>query len=262
MIDEVAGNEVVGDQRGHVGILTLNRPHVRNAMNTALRHRFWKLVAEFRDSDDIRVVLITGAGTRAFSAGGDLKERDSLSEEQFLAQRARSCSKALVHYPKPVIAAVNGDALGGGLELALFCDFRIASEDARFGCPEIKRGIFPGSGATSLLARLVGITRAKELIFTGKLVSAAEALEMGLVGEVVPASDLMERSMSLAEEIACNAPIALRQAKMVIEESIALPTNLALRLEDEAWTRCLYSEDRKEGIRAFNEKRPPRFTGR
>lgn len=262
MSDETPGSEVLCERRGGIAILTLNRPHVRNAMSTALRMRFWELASELREDDSIRVLVVTGVGAKAFSTGGDLKERDQLTEEQFLAQRARSCSRALLHYPKPTIAAINGDALGGGLELALVCDFRIASEEARFGSPEVKRGIFPGSGATSLLAGLVGVAKAKELVLTGKLISAREAFQMGLVGQVVPAPQLLEVALALAEELAANAPLALRQAKMVIEQSPGLSMDVAMQLENEAWTRCLYSEDRKEGIRAFNEKRSPRFMGR
>lgn len=262
MTEETPESLVLCERRDAIAILTLNRPHVRNAMSTPLRIRFRQLVAELRDDPSIRVIIITGAGDKAFSTGADLKERDRLTEEGFISQRALSCAKAMIRYPKPVIAALNGDTIAGGFELAIACDFRIAAEEARFGLLEVKRGIFPGSGATALLPRLIGVARAKELILTGRLISAQQALEMGLVGQLLPRSEVMDAAMSLAEELAAGPPLAIQQAKMVIELSDGMPLEASLQLANEAWNRCLHSEDRKEGIRAFVEKRPPNFTGR
>lgn len=262
MTEPAEGQEVLFCREDAVAVVTFNRPHASNAMNNALRHRFISLMHEIRRDDRVRVVVLTGAGDRAFSAGGDLKERDGLSTAELLAQREFSCSRALFRYPKPLVAAINGDAVGGGFEVAMFCDIRVAAEHARFGLPEVRRGILPGGGGTSLLPRLIGLARAKELILTGRLITAREACEAGFLHAVVSGDQVLAKALAYARLLAANAPLALRQAKMVMEESLGLPADSALLLENEAWNRCLFSEDRKEGIRAFVEKRAPQFTGR
>ncbi len=250
----------------HILRVTLNRPESMNAMNTRMGEEMRVL---FRDFDhyqqpDIRVVILTGAGEKAFCAGGDLKERKGMTEETWRRQHVifEEAVEALWRFPVPVIAAVNGLALGGGCEKALACDFIVAADHARFGQPEVKLGIMPGAGGTQRLPRRIGIGRGKELLFTGRLIDANEAAEWGLVNHVVPAEQLMEKTMELARMIANNGPIAVRQAKKSVDRGIELPLAEALDFEIQAYNICVPSEDRHEGVNAFNEKRPPEFKNR
>jgi enoyl-CoA hydratase len=251
---------VLSEIDGHLATVTLNRPAALNAMTTVLRERFHAVVEALERDPAVWVVIFTGAGERAFSAGADLKERNVLTEQEMLDQRRISPGKSVLGMRKPSIAAINGFALGAGCELALACDLRIAAEQAQLGLTETRVGILPGGGGTQLLPRLIGPTRAKELIYTARRIDSAEAERIGLVNAVVPLAELLPRARALAEAICANAPLAVRQAKLAIDAGQDLDLRGGLALENEAWTRCLYSADRAEGIRAFTEKRPPKFT--
>ena len=246
---------------GQVATLTLNRPAVMNAMCVALRERFLERVETLERDPKVWVVIITGAGERAFSAGADLKERNTMSGQAQTEMRRISCGRTVLNMRKPTIAAVNGFALGGGCELALACDLRVAAEEAVFGLTEVRVGILPGGGGTQLLPRLIGATRAKEMIYTARRISAPEADRFGLVNAVVPRSELLSRARELADAICANAPLSVRQSKLAIDAGLDADLSTGLIIENEAYTRVLLSSDREEGIRAFNEKRPPRFTG-
>jgi enoyl-CoA hydratase/carnithine racemase len=247
--------------------VALNRPEALNALNTrmaeALRDVFTRL------SDDagrgtLRAVVLTGTGSRAFCSGADLKERQGMTDEGWRRQHEvfESAVAAVASCPVPVIAAVNGVALGGGHEIALACDFIIASDAARFGQPEVGRGIMPGLGGTQRLPRRIGEARAKELLFTGRTIDAREAIAWGVVNEVVPPASLMTRALEVARSIAANAPAAVRHVKAAVEEGAGLPLDRALARELDHYRTVVQTEDRREGVAAFNEKRPPRFQDR
>ena len=246
-------------------IAEFNRPEVRNALNTAtsedLRTIFGPLAFT---PGDLRCIILTGAGDQAFSAGGDLKERQGMSDDDWRLQHAiiEEGTYAILNSSVPVIAAVNGVALGGGCEMALCCDFIYAAATARFGLPEVTRGIMPGAGGTQNLPRAVGERRAKELVLTGRLFSAQEALAWGMVNAVVEPAELMPRALETARAICRNAPIAVRQAKKAMHQGLQTDLTSGLLLEVQAYERMISTEDRHEGVRAFNEKRPPAFKGR
>jgi enoyl-CoA hydratase/carnithine racemase len=208
-------------------------------------------------------VVLTGQGDRAFCAGADLKERAKMTPEEVHGFHAavREGFSGIEQAPQPFVAAINGAALGGGLELALACDLRVLADGAEVGLPEVGLGIIPGAGGTVRLPRLVGVGRAKDLILTGRRVGAAEALALGLVSRVSPPGRLRDEALALAEQIARNAPISLRQAKRAVDGGFDLPLNEALAFENRLYQDCLTSKDRVEALRAFAEKRPPVFTG-
>jgi enoyl-CoA hydratase len=249
----------------HVLIVRFNRPEVRNAMSTQLGHDmldvFSRLIA---DSADYRCVILTGTGDRAFCAGADLKERNGMTNAQWLKQHAlfERMTLALLDCPIPVIAAVNGAAYAGGCELALTCDFIYASSTARFALTEITLGIMPGGGGTQLLPRAIGARRAKELILTGRPFSAADALAWGMVNKLCAPDLLMDETIAAAQVIAGNAPIATRQAKRSIHFGAQMDLRSALFFEVDAYNKMVSTDDRLEGVRAFNEKRKPVFRGR
>lgn len=248
----------------HVLSITLNRPMAANAINSQMGRDLLALFQSLSGFDhDWRCVILTGAG-RFFCAGGDLKERAGMSDERWREQHHmfEQMLRALLDCPIPVIAAVNGAAFAGGLEIALACDFIHASEDARFALTEAKLGFMPGSGGTQTLPRAIGERRAKEVLLTGAPFSAAEALDWGLVNRIVPADDLMPQVVQTARAITANAPLATRKIKHVVHHGLALDLNTALMLELEAYGQLIISEDRQEGVSAFNEKRPPIFKGR
>jgi len=251
------------DVAPHIRRLTLNRPDAMNAMNTQMGIDMREYFRSFDHEQvpDVRCLIVTGTGPKAFSAGGDLKQRQGMSVEAWRAQHVifEEAAEALWRFPMPVIAAVNGLALGGGCEIALACDFIVAAEHARFGQPEVKLGIMPGAGGTQRLPRRVGIARGKELLFTGRIINAQEALDWGLVNHVVPAEKLMDKALELAGMIAANGPMAVRQAKKSVDRGIELPLAEALDFEIQAYNICVPSADRHEGVNAFNEKRPPEF---
>ena len=247
-----------------VALLTLNRPEALNAIDGALVRALYAHCLELGSVDDVFAVVVRGAGERAFCAGADLKERRSLSIAETQVRRAElvRAFRALNALPMPTIAAVHGWALGGGFELALCCDMIVAAEDAQFGLPEVTLGIMPGGGGTQLLPRLIGKGRAKHLIFTGRRIGAAEAERLGIVAQVVPRSELERAALTLAGEIASNAPISLRQAKKAIDVGYPLDLDSAFTLEAELYNATLLSEDRLEGLAAFAERRKPRYRGR
>ena len=257
---------LVNQTKPHILQVTLNRPASMNAFNTAMARDLLNLFEDFSPqvAQDIRAVIITGAGDRAFCAGADLKERQGMSDEEWMTQHEiyEEMFAALGRCPVPVIMAVNGVALGGGCEIALTGDLIVAVESARFGQPEVKRGIMPGGGGTQRLARRVGPGRAKDLVLTGRIISAEEAGRWGLADRVVPEEHLMDEALTLAGMIAANGPIAVRQAKHAINAGADLPLDQGLAVEIEAYNKCIPTEDRKEGVDAFNEKRAPRFNNR
>jgi len=256
--------ETIKLQKGHVGLLSLNRPQAMNAISTQLAKELLAGLEELELDDEVFAAVLTAEGDRAFCVGADLKERKDMSKEDMKKQRALfvRAFTAVAAFPKPLVAAVNGYALGGGCEFALGCDFIIASENAAFGLPEVGLAIIPGGGGTQLLPRVIGRNKAKELIFTGRRISAAEACRLGLVNYVVPPAELMNKTMEIMAEIVKNGPIALRQAKRAINLGVELDLNTALALEAECYNVCLVTEDRDEGLRAFNEKRKPVYKNR
>ena len=245
-----------------VATITLDRPDVLNAMNDAMRRELTRCFADL-SGDDVRVVVVTGAGERAFSAGADIREFvEPLVPVRFREQRRRlDFRQVMDRCPQPIIAAIRGYALGGGLELALACDIRIASEDAQLGLTEVNLAIIPGGGGTQRLPRLVGRGKALEMILTGARLPAAEALRIGLVERVVPAAEVLPAAMQLARTLADKAPVALRYAKEAVVKGLELPLADGLRLEGDLSTLLRTTEDRLEGARAFLEKRRPRWQG-
>ncbi|MGH1354635.1 MAG: enoyl-CoA hydratase/isomerase family protein [Thalassovita sp.] len=249
----------------HVFQVTFNRPERRNAMNTAMGRDLLEWFETLSlQPNQARCVVLTGAGDKAFCAGGDLKERNGMTDDQWVAQHLvyERLTRAILYCPVPVIAAVNGAAFGGGTELASNCDFIYAAASARFALTETSLGIMPGSGGTQQLSRAVGMRRAKELILSAKPFSAHEAAEWGLVNKVLPDEELIPATLEVARSIAGNAPIATRQAKQSISRGYDMSIGDGLAFEIEAYNRMIPTEDRQEGVRAFNEKRSPEFKGR
>jgi enoyl-CoA hydratase len=245
--------------------VALNRPQAANALNTQMARdlaALWSGLAD--DPGDVRCVVLTGAGERAFCAGADLKERLGMSDADWQSQHVvfERQYQALLEVPVPVIAAVNGHAYAGGLEMMLACDFAYAVPAARFALTEVTLGIMPGAGGTQLLPRAVGERRAKEIILTGRPFGAEEALAWGLVNRLVEREALIDAALAAASQIAENAPLAVRQAKKAIHAGLQLDLKSGLLFEIEAYNRLVPTEDRREGIRAFNDKRKPRFAGR
>ncbi|MDX9788496.1 MAG: enoyl-CoA hydratase [Desulfobacterales bacterium] len=255
---------ILAEEHDHILVLTLNRPEVMNCFNLTLLHALKTHVESIRFRPEIRVVIITGAGDKAFSAGADLKERATLSEikvREFLFT-IRTLFTAIEQLNKPVIAAVNGIALGGGTELALASDIRIASENASLGLTETTLAIIPGAGGTQRLPRLVGRGKAKELIFTGRRVSAQEALQIGLVNQVCPQETLLNESLKMAAKICENGPIAIEQAKYAINCGLEADLQTGLAIESNAYWITIPTQDRIEGLSAFREKRKPVYQGK
>jgi enoyl-CoA hydratase len=254
---------VLTDVDGRVATLTINRPDKLNALNASVRKEFVDALAALERDDDVRTVVVTGAGDKAFVAGADIGEFEGRSPvDQFRVMKAFGMVEAADAFPKPVIAAINGYCLGGGCELAMACDIRIASETARLGQPEINLGILPGAGGTQRLPRLVGLGNAYRLLYTGEMVTAAEALRIGLVDEVVPLDNLAGRVRELAESIAAKSPVALQLIKEAVRASVRQPLDEGLRFETTLFGLAFSSEDKREGVRAFLEKRKAAFQGR
>jgi enoyl-CoA hydratase len=254
---------VLKESIDRVAVLTINRPDKRNALNGATRAALIDALQEIRTSEDIRVVVITGAGDKAFIAGADIGEFEGRTPvDQFRVMKASSVFDIVEAFPKPVIAMINGFALGGGCELAMACDIRIAADSARLGQPEVNLGIIPGGGGTQRLPRLVGSGNAYKLLFTGELIDAAEALRMGLVDEVVPLNQLRERVLGLAATIGEKSPVALQLIKEAVRASLRTPLDEGLRQETTLFGIAFASEDKAEGVRAFLDKRKADFKGR
>src|ERR1700752_2272476 len=249
----------------HVLIVTLNRPEAANALNTQMGLDLMGLFEGLTlDIEGLRAVVLTGQGAKAFCAGGDRKQRNGMTDEAWQAQHLvfERMLRAILACPIPVIAAVNGAAYGGGCEIAAAADFVYASTNARFALTEVTLGIMPGAGATQNLARAVGERRAKELILSGLPFTAAEAEAWGLVNRVLPQEELMEATLAIATRIAGNGPISVRQAKQAIHRGLQMSLADGLAFEIEAYNRLVPTEDRREGVRAFNEKRKPKFEGK
>ncbi len=244
-----------------VAVIELNRPRALNALNKEVFEILGEIIDEISCDDNIKVVILTGNGEKAFAAGADVEELKSLNtmEARNFALAANRTQEKLSGLSKATIAALNGFTLGGGCELAMCCDIRIASEKAKFGQPEINLGIIPGGGGTQRLSRLVGVAKTKELIFTGRIIPAQEALQIGLVNMVVRPEDLMDKAKKLALEIAGKSGCAITLAKRSIDEGSEMNLDGALHYEIECFAQCFSTEDHKEGIEAFLQKRIPVF---
>ena len=247
-----------------IGTLTIDRPKSLNALNPDTLREILRCLRDVRREGEVRALIVTGAGEKAFVAGADIAEMSKMTVVQAkeMARLGQRSTSALEDLPIPVIAAVNGFALGGGMELVMACDLAIASEKARFGQPEINLGIIPGFGGTQRLARRVGAPRARQMIYGGDMIDAETARQWGLVNRVVKPEDLLAEARKLAATLATKPPVALAQAKLVIQHGLDLDLENGLRLEAEAFAVTFSSEDRTEGMAAFLEKRPAKFTGR
>ncbi len=245
-------------------IVEMNRPQASNALNTMMGLELHQVFESLSlEPGDVRCIILTGTGQKAFCAGGDLKERHGMTDDAWRYQHRifERMLRTILDCPTPLIGAVNGAAYGGGCEIAGACDFLYASETAKFAQTETKLGIIPGAGGTQTLARAVGERRAKELILSGKPFTAAQAQQWGLVNEVFAPGQLLAESLSMARQIADNAPVAVRQAKQSIHRGLQMSLSDGLWFEIEAYNRTVGSADRHEGVRAFNEKRKPKFEG-
>ena len=245
-----------------VALITINRPHAMNALNPATVMELSSTIAELEQQDDVHVIIITGAGEKAFVAGGDVALMRTLTPIQArdVAMKAGELFQRIENSPCVVIAAINGYALGGGCELALACDLRLATEQAQLGQPEVNLGIIPGWGGTQRLPRLIGVSRAKELMFTGERVSAERALKLGLVDHVYPADQLLDQAQKLAQTIASKPQMAICTIKEAVNNGMTMDQDRAIRYEAEIFGMCFTTADQKEGMDAFFEKRPAVWT--
>lgn len=246
-----------------VAWITLNRPEAANALSVTLLNELQQLLRELKFAKNVRTVIVTGSGEKVFCAGADLKERAGMNETEVRQTVAliRDTINAFEQLPQPVICALNGSAFGGGLELALACDIRVAADHALLGLTETSLAIIPGAGGTQRLPRLVGVGKAKELIFTAKRISAMEALDIGLVEHVVPRDQLLLKANELAQQIAQNGPIAVVQAKLAINRGLDVDLATGLKIEQMAYEVTIPTKDRLEALAAFKEKRTPVYKG-
>lgn len=254
---------VLCEMRGRIALVTINRPKVLNALNRQTMVELKAVVEQLALSREAGAVILTGSGEKAFVAGADIAEMQSMSalEGRDWGKFSQNVFNSIENLSQPVIAAVNGYALGGGCELAMSCDIRIASENARFGQPEVLLGVIPGFAGTQRLPRLVGKGRAKELLFTGEQIDAAEALRIGLVNRVTPKETLLEAAFAMAETILSRGPVAVKLCKAAVNEGLDMDFESAQAYEAEAFGLCFATADQKEGMKAFVEKRKPQFTG-
>ena len=252
------------EKEDDLGIVTINRPKALNALNHEIIGELHQLFDSILGDSSISCVILTGAGEKAFVAGADIAELSTLDVfgGRALCDRGQGLLSKIENLPQPVIAAINGFALGGGCELAMACDIRLASENAKLGQPEVNLGIIPGYGGTQRLARLVGMGKAKQMILTGDIIPANEAYRIGLVDEVYPAAELMGKAKEMAKKIASKAPLALRAAKEAINLGLDVDLDAGLKHEGSLFAAICGSEDKNEGTRAFLEKRKPEFKGR
>ena len=244
------------EQRGHVGLITINRPEVLNALNLEVIEQLDDILLRAESQEDVHVIVITGAG-RSFVAGADIGEMVNYTADDAkrFSHHGNNTMMHITRFPSPVIAAVNGFALGGGCELSMACDIRLASEKARFGQPEVGLGITPGFSGTQRLPRRVGVAKAKELIFSGKQIGAEEAKRIGLVNEVYAAEELLNKAVEMAKSFTANAPIAVKYSKACIDRGMQMDIDNGIALENELFAMCFATEDQKEGMGAFLEKR-------
>ncbi len=257
-------NVLLVEEDAGIATLTLNRPEVMNSFNFSLLHALRDQIESFRFRRDLRVIIITGSGEKAFCSGADLKERATLGPDQVreYIYTIRNLFTSIEELNKPVIAAVNGIALGGGTELALASDIRIASSNASMGLTETRLAIIPGAGGTQRLPRLVGKGKAKELIFTGQRIDAQEALKIGLVNQICEPGDLLAECQKMAAMICETGPVAIEQAKYAINYGLETDMHTGLAIESNAYWVCIPTEDRLEGLAAFKEKRKPVYKGK
>jgi enoyl-CoA hydratase/carnithine racemase len=255
---------VVYDKRGPIAYVTLNRPKVMNALNKATINDLRAAFEDARDDSAVRGVILTGSGEKAFAAGADIAEMSSYTavEAEEGTRRGQGLTELIENLGKPVIAAVNGFALGGGCELAMSCSIRIAAESAKFGQPEVKLGVMPGYGGTQRLPRLVGKGRALKLILSGDIIDAAEAYRIGLVDELVPGAQLTERAETVLKKIIANAPFSVKYALEAVNRGQETSVAEGLIIEASLFAVCASTDDKKEGMSAFLEKRAPKFQGR
>jgi enoyl-CoA hydratase len=247
---------IIYEKKEKIAVVTFNRPAALNALNTQVNLKLIELLDRAEADPDIRVIILTGSGDKAFVAGADIIEMMNMDAMQarLHAIRAKRVTDKIWNLSMPVIAAINGFCLGGGLEYALACDLRIASEKARFGLPEINLGILPGGGGTQRLARIIGMTKAKELCLTGDMINAAQALELGLVNSVVPVESLMEKAMELAAKIAGKSPTSANLIKTAMNKGIETDLETALMYEIDSFGLCFTTEEQKNGMAAFAAK--------
>ncbi len=254
---------VLLEREGRVAILTVNRPDKLNALNQQVRDDMLAHLTALESDESIGVLVVTGSGEKSFIAGADIGEFEGRSPfDQRQAMASPRIFDVMANYPKPVVAMINGFCLGGGCELALSCDFRVASEKARFGQPEIKLGLIPGGGGTQRLPRQVGLGHAMRLILSGAMIDAAEAKQIGLVEVVVPAEELRAKTLEIAAEIAAKSPLTLRVAKEALRASQRMAVEEGIAYERDLFCLCFSSEDKKEGVAAFLEKRQAEWKGR
>lgn len=257
------GNSLVHVEN-HIGTITFNRPESLNAFNYAMLHELSEIVEEIRTNSDIYIVIFTGAGEKSFSVGADLKERKGLSDDEVRRNiyKIGEVFQRIDELPQPTIAAINGYAFGGGMELALCCDIRIGAKNALMGLTETSLAIIPGAGGTQRLPRLIGQSKALELILTAKKINGEEAYHYGILHEVVESGELMDRARAWAELMLRNGPIALQQAKFAIKQGMNGDLATGLQIERKAYEITIPTEDRKEALLAFSEKRKPIFKGK
>jgi len=255
---------IIYEKSEGIATITLNRPEVLNAFSKEVADEVLQAVEDIRNDENVRVVILTGAGEKAFSAGADIKAMKGMNalKARELSLMGEKICNAFENLEKPVIAAINGYALGGGLETAMSCDIRIASENARMGQTEVNIGLVPGWGGTQRLTRLIGATKAKELIYTGKIIDAKTAEQLGIVNMVVSADKLKETVRQFALELAQKAPVALKVAKALINKGAEISLDAAIALEREGFGVAASTEDLQEGVSAFIEKRKPTFKGK
>ncbi|RKO63753.1 enoyl-CoA hydratase-related protein [Caldibacillus debilis] len=251
------------DIQNQIAVVTLNRPETLNALNFGMLEELERTVERLRYDRNVRIVIFTGAGEKAFSAGADLKERKNLTDDEVRrnVNKTRTLFQRISELPKPTIAAVNGYAFGGGFELMLACDLRIAAKTAVMGLTETSLAIIPGAGGTQRLPRLIGEARAKELIFAARKITAEEAYLYGILNKIAEPDELMDVCFRLAGEILQNGPLAVQQAKMAIRLGMDVDLKTGLAIEEEAYEKVLATKDRIEALRAFAEKRKPNFSG-
>lgn len=255
---------IIYEKSDGVATITLNRPEALNAFSKDVVSEILHVLEDVKNDENVRVVILTGAGEKAFSAGADIKSMAGMNalKARELSLMGETLCVALENLEKPVVAALNGYALGGGLEVAMSCDLRIASENARVGQTEVNIGLIPGWGGTQRLTRLVGMTKAKELVFTGKMIDAKTAEQIGILNMVVPADKFRETVRQFALELASKAPVAVKVAKVLINKGSDIGLDSALALEREGFGVVASTEDLKEGVSAFTEKRKPIFKGK